>query len=247
MQSDRGGVRTSMKCALCNRERPLIKAHIFPEFLYRPLYDDKHFFNVVRFGSQSRLGRRPKGVYDNSLLCADCDNVRLNEYEDYACSVFTDRNSVRITDQKYAFLVEGLDYRRFKLFLLSLIWRAGVSERTEFANVELGPHAEQMRQMLYVGDPGSPDRYGCLANQIAVPNLDAVRMIEIPESIHIGSHRCYRTAFMSIFWFVLVSGHSATFPFQEILLSDRGSIMLLKSHRGINDYFMRMSKDAPTR
>jgi len=31
-----------MVCRLCQKEKPLVQSHVIPEFLYRPLYDEKH-------------------------------------------------------------------------------------------------------------------------------------------------------------------------------------------------------------
>lgn len=57
--------------------------------------------------------------------------------------------------------VEGVDYNRLKLFLLSLLWRMGASRLYFFREVELGPHQERLRRMLVQDDPGEPDQYAC--------------------------------------------------------------------------------------
>jgi hypothetical protein len=51
--------------------------------------------------------------------------------------------------------INGLDYAMFKLFHLSVLWRAGVSTREEFRNVKLGSHEDVIRQMLLRDDPGA--------------------------------------------------------------------------------------------
>jgi hypothetical protein len=35
---------SQQKCALCRQERPLRKSHVIPEFMFGPLYDEKHRF-----------------------------------------------------------------------------------------------------------------------------------------------------------------------------------------------------------
>ena len=49
-----------------------------------------------------------------------------------------------------------------KLFLMSLLWRAGVAKGDFFRCVKLGPHQERLREMLHAEDPSEPDEYGCL-------------------------------------------------------------------------------------
>src|SRR3546814_6453061 len=58
--------------------------------------------------------------------------------------------------------VTGIDYAQFKLFLLSLLWRAGVAKGRYFERVTLGPHEERLRAMLHDGDPGPFDLYPCI-------------------------------------------------------------------------------------
>jgi len=49
---------------------------------------------------------------------------------------------------------EGIDYKTWKLFLLSILWRAGVVSRSEYRGVLLGPYELKLRKMLLDGDPG---------------------------------------------------------------------------------------------
>lgn len=52
-------------------------------------------------------------------------------------------------------VLDGLDYSRMKLFLLSILWRMGVSRSGMFKNVRLGQcHEERLRTMLLNNDPG---------------------------------------------------------------------------------------------
>src|SRR5439155_233013 len=59
--------------------------------------------------------------------------------------------------------VSGLDYRRFKLFHLSIAWRTGVAAGDDYAPIDLGDHQEPLRQMLLAGDPGRPTDYPVFA------------------------------------------------------------------------------------
>lgn len=61
-----------MACKLCKKNKPLRRSHIFPEWLYQPLYDDNHRFYVLSTDSNKRRGTRPKGIYEK-LLCDECE------------------------------------------------------------------------------------------------------------------------------------------------------------------------------
>ena len=57
--------------------------------------------------------------------------------------------------------IKGIDYKKFKLFLLSILWRAGISNLPIFRKVTLGKHQEILRERILTNDPGSPDEYLC--------------------------------------------------------------------------------------
>src|SRR5215216_506695 len=62
---------STMMCKLCGYDRPLVRSHPMPEFLYRAAYDEKH--RAVAPDKES--GREPfirKG-YREPLLCKECE------------------------------------------------------------------------------------------------------------------------------------------------------------------------------
>jgi hypothetical protein len=181
-------MNAQLLCALCRLPHPLKKSHIIPEFLYKPLYDEKHRFNAYGSAGASVVIQQQKGTREH-LLCLNCE-AKFCEYERFAADFF--HGALRIyegTNQPEAFYgkalkfsrlaatlegckltnskvpnviqIEGVDYKLMKLFLLSLIWRMGASSLYFFREVELGPHLERLRVMLNNDDPGEPDQYAC--------------------------------------------------------------------------------------
>ena len=68
------------KCFLCQKDgKVLIDSHIFPEFLYNPLYDENHQYFVVSSDSSKKIKRPRKGIYEK-LFCRDCEDI-LEKYE----------------------------------------------------------------------------------------------------------------------------------------------------------------------
>lgn len=54
-------------------------------------------------------------------------------------------------------------YDSFKLFHLSVLFRAGVSTLPTYSEVSLGPHQERLRQLLLERDPGDVWQYPIFA------------------------------------------------------------------------------------
>jgi len=194
-----------MPCKLCHQECELCDSHVIPEFLYSALYDEEHKYYVVSniHGKSARPFQ--KGLRER-LLCAACE-TRFSRWETYAANVLYNRDKARCQKVNDTILVDGLDYAQFKLFLLSLIWRAGVSSLPVFQQTDLGPHEETLRQMLFEGDPGSFDRYGCLVFAITLDGQPLAGTIYGPQPCSIDTHRCYRLLVRAFLFIYFISSH----------------------------------------
>ncbi|NIM34962.1 MAG: hypothetical protein GTN67_05870 [Hydrotalea flava] len=55
---------------------------------------------------------------------------------------------------------ERLNYHKYKLFLLSILWRASISTRPFFSEIKLDPiHEEEIRKMILTKDGGDVSKY----------------------------------------------------------------------------------------
>ena len=164
------------KCRLCKQEKELIKkSHIIPNFMYQNLFDEKHrlrnFDTAALKGEGGRIDKPQSGIHEGGLLCSDCDGGIIgNRYESYASKTifggelltteipeikkYKDPNGLEFS------LISNIDYTRFKLFLLSILWRASISSKNFFQDINLGEkHEEIIRDMLYNVNPGDNDDY----------------------------------------------------------------------------------------
>jgi hypothetical protein len=99
-------------------------------------------------------------------------------------------------------------YGSFKLFHLSVLFRAGVSTLPTYAEVSLGPHQERLRQMLLNKDPGNPWQYPVFGH--AVVHHRTKRIIQIVSRAQLSSHaghRCYGMMYGGAQWWIVVSSH----------------------------------------
>lgn len=216
-----------MVCRLCKDNRPLRESHIFPEWLYKPLYDDNHRFFVISTDVKKRRGTRRKGIYER-LLCHECEQ-RLSKWEGYARNVFYEL-PLKLDEDNQAVIFSGLQYAPLKLFQMSLIWRASITSRPEIHRIDLGPHTERIRMMLLEGHPGEVHEYGSI---LMLPKLSQDLMQQIvypPERLptKIGGHSAYRAVLGGLFWLFIVSNHSARLPHKQVFLSKDGHLPVFK-------------------
>ncbi len=157
-------------CRLCQSKPPNIKAHIMAEGLMKlihgqPEYDGQ--FMMVGNGLKKPV-RRPTGSYDRNILCAECDN-KLGRY-DMTAIEFCKRNNFESHPSGVASLLSGVDKISLKLFALSYIWRASITQLSEYDRVNLGDkHESKIASMLRNNDAGDIDDYSVVVTRFTLP------------------------------------------------------------------------------
>lgn len=214
-----------MPCALCLQEVKLRCSHVIPEFLYETLYDEKHRLQVLSIIPKQANWREQKGLRER-LLCDACEQ-KLSVWERYASLVLKGGVSLTARQEGNIAHISGLDYRQFKLFQLSVLWRAGVSSLQFFEKVQLGKHAEALRQLLLAGDPGSPERYGCFMFGLKHEAGAFTGVIMQPGKVRLNGHTAYRFVFGGFLWAMLVSSHDLGAPLNQCTLSAAGNTVIL--------------------
>jgi hypothetical protein len=211
-----------MTCALCKREEPLVNSHIVPEFLYRPHYDEKH--RTLLFDKRNAPSTMLQKGLREELLCVDCEG-RLQVFETYFARFWYKQGALPDVVQGPEVVLTGIDYSRFKLFVLSIAWRASVS--TLAPHTSLGPHEEPIRLMLLDAKPGPMHWYPIFAGVIVDGDTgkpwDGV--ILGPTKMRVTSHWACRMVFAAVSWTVLTSRHQ-TLPLEDYFLTEGGQLRL---------------------
>jgi hypothetical protein len=163
------------QCKLCNETKKLIKkSHIIPDFFYKELglYNDKHQIHKLEaneFIKSKKFKLTPTGDYEGGILCRECDNELIGKLEDYGRRVLFGnlRSNQAIKINKYIkfngfefSICENVDYTKFKLFLLSILFRACISSRDIFREADiLQRDLEAIKKMLINNNPGKVNEY----------------------------------------------------------------------------------------
>ncbi len=213
-----------MNCALCKETRELNKSHIIPEFLYKPLYDEKHRAHVLSTAQRHSEPYIQKG-YREKILCRFCEN-QFSGYEKYAAEeVFG--HKLREMPMVYGDKLQrigGIDYKLFKIFQLSILWRASVSQGRFFSQVNLGPHEERVRRLLRSGYPDISAKYPCVIISIHSDDRLIKDFIDCPEHIRVKGHHMYRFFFGGFFWLYFISRHDLPPFVKDLAISEEGTM-----------------------
>ena len=208
-------------CKLCRNDRKLHKSHIIPEFMYKSMYDENNRFYCISSISKKANTQRQKGDWDR-LLCSDCEQ-HISKYERYASLLLKGGTRIGIRQRKHVIEVSSVDYKLFKLFQLSILWRASISSRPIFKEVSLGDnHEEIIRNMLLNDDPGKSYKYGCimLATMHDEKHIDT--LILQPELKRIDGHIIYRFVFGGFWWLYFCSSHKPNKKLLSVFLQSDG-------------------------
>lgn len=167
------------ECKLCGCESRLCRSHIIPEFLYEKIYDrsPKRFWYLRMSKDETRKKIEQKGLREY-LFCKKCEK-KLSGYEKYAAEIIyaKNRKSPVILKNKASnknitvYQFEKFDFKMFRLFLLSIIWRISISKE-KFNTISIADEYEtQLHEALKNEDPLEENQFCCFI-QLMMKNDD---------------------------------------------------------------------------
>lgn len=228
-----------MICALCLQDGQLCNSHIIPELFYKPIYDkDPKRFFAISSNPNTKFDFEQKG-YREKLLCEVCEG-RFNKWETYVSKILY--QEAKVVEGNGRITIVDLDYNKFKLFQLSLLWRVGVSSRSEFTEVTLGPHEEKLRKMLLKENPGSQNEYGC--SLVLCPKYREIlqNLIISPDTIKVEAHHLVRFLLAGLFWNFFVSSHTPSIASENIFLNENGELPILFESKYSERYIEELAR-----
>lgn len=151
-------------CKLTGKHGAFIEAHLIPKALTKP---ERPGLPFLQAGDGNRPTRRWTSWYDNQLVTQSGEDIltaldtwaitelRRNKlvWSGWQDAISLGGNHEPIPETEYGFrTIVGVDTRRLRLFLLSLLWRAAATSRPEFNAIDVPVHdLEQIRQMVLTG------------------------------------------------------------------------------------------------
>jgi len=149
-------------CRLCLESSELQESHIIPRTIIKLIRDEgleNRFYEL-----HNKLTQTIQDGPKEYLLCDDCEQ-KIGRYEKYFIeAVHFSKHGIEIKHNRQFGLIDNLDYRKIKLFFLSLLWRMSISSLPEFENVFLGDNEETIRKMIVREEPGESSEYSVSAS-----------------------------------------------------------------------------------
>ncbi len=216
-----------MNCRLCDGEKPLKESHIIPRFFYKSMEWKGNNFRYQILGAHSNRVITDQGGIKERLLCEDCEQ-KFSRFENYVSKTLY--GGLELTFSKLSnrrWLISGLDYNKFKLFQLSILWRASVSSQEFFKSIRLGEkHESEIRKMLLDQDPGPPEKYACILVAVIFEDNIIDDLMLNPTYIKQDGHRVYRFIFGGFAWAYFVSSHSIPDKVRQSAINQDGEMIV---------------------
>ncbi len=171
-------------CKLTGKNGKPVKAHIIPKAFF--INDGKggYIFSPKDWNDTTTTHKRSLiGVYDQKILIDEGERYFAN-VDDYAAKFLLNKKNnnvgkigefILLGGQPFCLKIGAKDYDEatLRLFFISVLWRAGVSQNPFYENVDLGvEHEEKLRGLILNQDPGDPDDY----------SVTIYKYIDTPES-----------------------------------------------------------------
>lgn len=223
-----------MSCKLCGNDNKLLKSHIIPEHVFSDVYDKKHRFKGIEADGNSKFEQ--KGLREE-LLCRNCEQLLSRKYEHYFAKFWYQKRKVpNVVNSDYVD-INRIDYLKFKLYHLSILYRASVSSLPTFSNVSLGPHEAKIRDMLLNAEDNTNYHiFGVLI--LDEKGRPMTKLIIPPQRKYYGGHTAYETIFGGCAWYVKISSHRSK-DIEQISLKKYGTMSLVteryESFKSIQD------------
>ena len=152
---------SSQPCRGCGEPKPLVKSHIVPESFCKLLSKPGKAAKLVSSGEYTKLS--PIGAYDPNILCSSCEEIFWVP-DDYAFAFLhsgkTNFEPIHYEQTLVALRVQDYDYKKLKLFVLTVLWRASVSKMKFFSEVELREEEEKrLRDIALYGIEPADDEF----------------------------------------------------------------------------------------
>ena len=157
-----------MVCRFCGKRSDFVDSHVIPRSFFAPLKAGSNPPLLVT----DRVGvlpkRSPIGEYDKEILCKECE-PKFGEWDSYGKTVLVDliktATLIHESGELVAYRLSGVDIPKFRMFFISVLWRASVS-MLEFSRlIKLGPFDAKARALIEARNPGGVNEFSVILSK----------------------------------------------------------------------------------
>ena len=209
-------------CRLCGQNKELKESHIISKFAYKDIKKyDKKIINLNQFCKKVCPDTQdgPKEY----LFCDDCEQKR-SKTETYFSNLIN-RNVLYKPPQKY--IVDNIDYAKFKLFVMWSIYAFYVSSQKGNVEKLFDPYLPDVEDLLIRNDPGDVDEFGFTIWFLSDIDTDSKTLVIPPSTKKVDNNLIVDLILKGLFFRVMIKGKADSKLIQHFL-QKKGSIWIRK-------------------
>lgn len=201
-------------------------------------------FHIISTNPQRKNGIRQKGIWEY-MLCEDCEHC-IGEYENYAARLYNIGPGLDCERQHDILVFTGIEYRSFKLFLLSLLWRLAVTTK-ELQGLKLSvADCERLRQMVLAGEPGTSFEFPAVVIGLTFDRQHQTDLILPPWESTDGERTFWNFTANGLLFMFQIGHQPPKRGIQGLILNENGAMGIpMREMREIPyiwDYFRRTAE-----
>jgi hypothetical protein len=181
-------------CKLCLVHKALLNSHIIPNSYFKQIKRNNNGKGITFDDSAIGMAEQSSDSWDEQLLCRDCE-AQLGQWEGLCIPAL--RRAARQPRPGSA-MIQPYDHKTFRLFFLSVLWRAAVSSQSAYAKVLLPSDVqEQFRAVLHDGTGHERAQFACQVHRVIDPDklLTMENIVMSPTSGFVKTAMCFRFVF----------------------------------------------------
>jgi len=158
-------------------------------------------------------------------VCGECEST-FSSWDKYADQLFLKSwdkfQPLNYGGKTEGFKIDSFDYKKLKLFFMSLLWRASASSHPVYEKIDLGPKEGILKKAILDSDAGDFDFFGVV--------LQAFDTVEVgfldPHPERFGKLKFYRFYLNHIIAYIKVDSLPFEDPFKSIAIGSSKELIL---------------------
>ncbi|HIW22007.1 MAG TPA: hypothetical protein H9887_08335 [Candidatus Dorea intestinavium] len=142
-----------LACKLCGELKELQYSHVIGKSVFRTISQrsGKHY-GLLTDPEKNKI-IRSTDQWASLMLCEGCESLLNSRYENYSLWVLKNKQKgVKHQDTNACLLIKNVNQIRLMLYVISIFWRAAVSEHNVFKGVVISPELSSYLKRCLLGE-----------------------------------------------------------------------------------------------
>lgn len=125
-------------CKLCDKPSELQKSHVIGKSVFRNITNRSGMHYGIVTNHEAGKISRSTDQWATLMLCSECESLLNSKYENYSLWVLKNKQpGVKHQGKKHCWTISNVKQQRLMMYVLSILWRASVSDHKVFKNVSI--------------------------------------------------------------------------------------------------------------